>query len=254
MIIANPITHGLGTPLAAWKTSRHLASLPLITAQQLVPNAARAVIVAPHPNDEVLGCGGLLQQLSYLDRPLQLISVTSGAASHPGSQRWSAPRLSIIRPQETATALHRLGLCLGTLKWIHGGFDDSQVAQQEDRLRAFLLRYLHPQDVVFTTWRQDGHPDNEAVGRAVALAVEQVGAKLHEIPIGAWHWAAPEDPQIPWARARKIPLDLWTQACKRHAVQSFISQLEGDAAAGLSPILAPHVLERLLQPFELVLL
>jgi LmbE family N-acetylglucosaminyl deacetylase len=253
-LISATSIRGLGTPLAAWKNSRHLASLPLITAQQLVPAAARAVIVAPHPDDEVLGCGGLLQQLSRLGRPLQLISVTPGDASHPGSQRWSGQRLSIIRPQESATALRRLGLSLGSLKWIHGGFDDSKVAQQEDRLRAFLVRYLHPQDVVFTTWRQDGHPDHEAVGRAAAAAAEQTGAVLHEVPIGAWHWAAPDDPQIPWARARKIPLDLWTQACKRHAVQAFVSQLEGDAAAGLPPILPPHVLERLLQPFELVLL
>ncbi|MET1077679.1 MAG: PIG-L family deacetylase [Pseudomonas sp.] len=244
----------LGTPLAAWKHSSRLARLPVITPQRLVPTYARAVIVAPHPDDEVLGCGGLMQLLSQAGRPLQLISVTDGSASHPGSSRWSAARLSVIRPQESAAALRRLGLCMTRLKWIRGGFPDSQVSRRESSLAAFVQRYLRPGDVVFTTWRQDGHPDHEAVGRAVATAAARVGAVVHELPIWAWNWLTPEDREFPWNRACKVQLDIWSQARKRHAVQAFVSQLAGDREAGLAPILAPHVLERLLQPFELVLL
>ena len=41
---------------------------------------------------------------------------------------------------------------------------------------------------------------------------------------------------------------------RRHAIHAFASQLEGDSDAGLAPVLAPYVLERLLQPFEVVFL
>jgi len=250
---ANPIV-GSGTSLHAWKQSKSLAQLPVISADLLVPPGSRAVIIAPHPDDEVLGCGGLMQQLAQLGRPLQLISVTDGSASHPGSHIWPVERLSVIRPQESAEALHRLDLPLHSLKWIRGGFADTAVAREEHKLTTFIARYLRPTDVVFSTWDHDGHCDHDAVGRASAKAAETVGAQFHEVPVWAWHWAQPEDDLIPWQRARKILLDPATVARKRYATYAFASQLQGDPEIGLPPVLANHVLERLLQPFEVVFL
>lgn len=249
----NPIV-GQGTSLQQWQASRHLAELESIDILDLVPEGARAVVIAPHPDDEVLGCGGLLQILAGAGRALQLISVTDGCASHPGSQRWPVERLSVIRPQESAEALRRLGLPMHQLKWLRGGFTDTQVAEQEQPLCDFIECYLHPGDVVFTTWREDGHCDHEAVGRASAEAARRVGATCHELPVWTWHWASPEDAFVPWHRARKVLLSPEQVARKRHAVHAFASQLEGDPDAGLSPVLAPHIVDRLLQPFEVVFL
>jgi LmbE family N-acetylglucosaminyl deacetylase len=245
---------GSGTSLKAWNGSKNLARVPPVSADTLVPINHRAVIIAPHPDDEVLGCGGLMHQLALLGRPLKLISVTDGCASHPGSTTWSTERLSAVRPQESAEALRRLDLPLHSLQWIRGGFTDTRVAEQEDQLTAFIGRYLQPSDVVFTTWAGDGHCDHEAVGRASTRAAHAVGARLHEVPIWAWHWAAPEDERLPWDRARKILLDPATIARKRHAAHAFASQLEGDPKIGLPPVLASMDLERLLQPFEVVFL
>ncbi len=248
---ANPIV-GQGTPLRAWQGSTQVAGLPLISVQELVPEGHRAVIVAPHPDDEVLGCGGLLQGLAALGRDLQLVSVTDGCASHPGSSRWPAQRLGRVRAQESAEALQRLGLPVRRLPWLRGGFADSQVHQREDELCEFIQRNLQPRDVVFTTWREDGHCDHEAVGRACARAARAVGAHLVELPVWTWHWATPEDPRVPWHRARKIALAPQALARKRHALHAFTSQLEGDPQVDLPPVLPPYVLERLLQPFEVV--
>ncbi|WP_445181387.1 PIG-L deacetylase family protein [Pseudomonas sp. McL0111] len=249
----NPIV-GQGTTLHQWQSSRHLAELGNIDILSLVPPGSRAVIVAPHPDDEVLGCGGLMQLLAAAGRPLQLISVTDGSASHPGSQRWPVQRLSVIRPQESAEALRRLGLPMHRLKWLRAGFADTQVAAREDQLSDFIESHLRSSDVVFTTWSEDGHCDHEAVGRASAEAARRVGATCHELPVWTWHWATPEDALVPWQRARKILLSPEQIARKRHAVHAFASQLEGDPDVGLGPVLAPYVLDRLLQPFEVVFL
>lgn len=249
----NPIV-GQGTSLQQWQGSQRLAELPAIDVLDLVPLGSRAVIIAPHPDDEVLGCGGIMQLLAAAGRPLQLISVTDGSASHPGSQRWTVERLSIVRPQESAEALRRLGLPMHSLKWLRGGFTDTQVAAQETELSEFIAGYLHASDVVFTTWRQDGHSDHEAVGRASVEAARRVGATCHELPVWTWHWATPEDASVPWERARKILLSPTHIARKRHAAHAFASQLEGDRDVGLGPVLAPYVLDRLLQPFEMVFL
>ena len=94
----------------------------------------------------------------------------------------------------------------------------------------------------------------DRVGRAALTAAFECGARAHEIPIWAWHWASPEDPRIPWERARKLQLDKWAQARKRHAIQAFASQLYDDPDTGHPPVLSSTAVERLQQPFEVVFL
>ncbi|KQQ62581.1 acetylglucosaminylphosphatidylinositol deacetylase [Pseudomonas sp. Leaf127] len=244
---------GRGTPLSAWQASSRLAAVPAISADLLVPSECRAVIVAPHPDDEVLGCGGLMSQLHLLERELLLISVTNGTASHPGSALWPASRLAAARPEESTEALQRLGLP-ADLPWLRSAYQDGAVVEREAELQAFLERHLLPTDVVFGTWRGDGHGDHEAVGRACANACAAVGAQFNEVPIWAWHWAGPEDERLPWERARKLLLDPALLARKHDAVQAFVSQLQGDPAIRLAPVLPVWAQARLLQPFELVFL
>ncbi|ULT73597.1 PIG-L family deacetylase [Pseudomonas sp. BC42] len=250
---ANPIV-GRGTSLKAWQASSHLRAMACVDIQTLVAPGSRAVIVAPHPDDEILGCGGLLQLLAAAGRELLLISVTDGSASHPGSPRWPIERLSLVRPQESAEGLRRLDLPLARITWLRGGFEDSRVARDEAALARYIQARLRPDDVLFSTWCEDGHCDHEAVGRASALAPRAAGARLRELPIWGWHWADPEGRQLPWERARKVLLSPAQVARKRHAIQAFASQLEGDPDIGLAPVLAPHIIERLLQPFEVVFL
>lgn len=84
---------GAGTGLDHWNNARCLMNMPHIDLTRLVPEGARAVIVAPHPDDEILGCGGVLQLLHAAGRSLLLISITDGTASHPGSSAWPPERL-----------------------------------------------------------------------------------------------------------------------------------------------------------------
>ena len=243
---------GDGTPMEHWRHSRRLAELPEIAVASLVPCNSRAVIIAPHPDDEVLGSGGLLQLISALGRPVLLLSITDGTASHPGSTRWPAEHLAQVRTRESAEALARLQLPEGRLQWLRGGFQDSQVALCESALSAYIEQHLRPSDVLFSTWREDGHSDHDAVGRASSQAARAVGASVHELPIWTWHWAHDDDPRVPWARARKIRLSAQHLARKRHAARAFTSQLQVDPSTGSAPVLAPLALERLCQPFEVI--
>lgn len=239
-------------PPQIWNSAAQLLQVPVINPANLVPAGSRAVVIAPHPGDEVVACGGLLQRLSTLEYPLQLISVTDGSASHPGSDLWPAKRLSVVRPQESVEALRRLGVPLHSLKWIRGGFTDNALSAHEPQLSQFIARYLQPGDVVFTTWRNDGNDDHGAVGRASAKACALVGAHLCELPIWALHGAPREALTFPWQRARKVRLDTWSVARKLHAAHAYASQLAGDPAIGLAPIMAQVLLERMREPYELV--
>ena len=248
-----PVSISDSSPSAQiWSHAPQLDNIPVINTQGLVPPGARAVVIAPHPGDEVVTCGGLLQLLSSLGHPLQLISITDDSASHPGSQQWSEKRLSVFRPQESVEALRRLGLPMHSLKWIRGGFTDNALADREPQLTEFIARYLRAGDVVFSTWSEDGNVDHDTVGRASAKAAAMVGAAFNEVPVRAWHWPSRDHGLIPWHRARKVRLDTWTVARKSHATHAYASQLNGEPAIGLAPLLPRVLLERMRLPYEIV--
>lgn len=75
------LSEGRRGPAQIWNSAPQLAQIPFISLAGLVPPSARVVVIAPHPGDEVLICGGLLQMLSTRKNPLKLISITDGSAS-----------------------------------------------------------------------------------------------------------------------------------------------------------------------------
>jgi len=239
---------GQGTLDATWQAWPGLAALLPISAAVLVPAHRRAIIVAPHPDDEVLACGGLLQLLHAQGTHTILLAVTDGDASHPGSTLLTPADLGRHRPRETAAAMHALGVAPHILR---AGIGDGQVRANLDQLHNLLVQLLQPGDVVFTTFRQDGHPDHEASGLAAALAVRACHATLVEMPVWSWHWATPGDHRLPWRRARRLQLSDDILQRKQQAVGCFQTQLNDDPSTGQPAILPQHVLQRLLHPYEI---
>lgn len=249
--VADRAIAGQGTPEAQWLP--WLAHQPMmeIDAAQLVPPGCRAVVVAPHPDDEVLAVGGLLAQLRALQRPMLIAAVTDGTASHPASIAWPPHRLAIERPLESRRAWQTLGLDVDRMTEVRRlVFDDGGLLRQRGPLARQIAALLRPRDVVFTTWRHDGHPDHEATGQACAAAAACVGVRLIEVPVWAWHWAAPGDARMPWQRAMRLALDVGAARAKREAVNAFTSQLEHDPSTGAGPILRDTTVQRAQRPFE----
>jgi LmbE family N-acetylglucosaminyl deacetylase len=241
---------GEGTPESDWLAWTGLTVLPEIQPEAMVPRDSRAIFVAPHPDDEVLGMGGLMTRLAGMRRRLALVAVTDGDASHDGSSVWPVERLRAERPVETREALKRLQASDVELTRMQIG--DGQVRHAEKHLRERLTAMIQPTDVVITTWRFDGHPDHEATGRAAAHACRATGATLIEVPVWTWHWAIPGDARVPWSQARRLTLDAQSHARKCEATRAFKSQIEDDPSTGRAAILPSYVLDRLLRKFEVV--
>ncbi|KAF1049870.1 PIG-L deacetylase family protein [Xylophilus sp.] len=238
---AAPRIQGRGTPAAAWRRWPGWAGVPVAEAAQLVPAGGRAVIVAPHPDDEVIGTGVLQQALAAAGRGCRVVAVTDGDASHPGSGLWTRAELAAGRRGESARAAAVLGLPQAACR-LH--LPDGGVAAQEATLARRLAALLEPADTVFATWRHDGHPDHEAVGRAAAAAARMRGARLVEVPVWCWHWSGPGDPRLPWHRARRLAAPAQALRRKQQALACFRSQLLPDPTTGAAPILPAWALQR----------
>ena len=101
---------GAGTPETRWRPFlEDLAPPPL----GLSPPPRRAVVLAPHPDDEVLGVGGLLALPARAGSRVLIVAVTDGEASHPGSDALPPGLLARTRATETLAALAALGLPAG---------------------------------------------------------------------------------------------------------------------------------------------
>ena len=226
---------GSGPSALDWSRDAALAAVETIGFDDLVPPGARVVVVAPHPDDEILTCGALLQLAAQRgDAPL-IVAVTDGEASHPGSPDWPPQRLRLERARETGAALDCLGLDPACVQRL--GIPNGSVTAHEYALEQHLAAVVQPGDVVITTWRYDGHPDHEATARACITAVRSRGARLLQAPVWGWHWSAPGDGAMPLAQARKLAVPLEAVARKRAALACFRSQLEPDASSGAAPIL-----------------
>jgi LmbE family N-acetylglucosaminyl deacetylase len=242
---AKPLTRG-GTPAPVWLAALDSAPLPPLDLSA----CPGLVVVAAHPDDETLGFGAATAQLVASGVDVQVVSASDGGAAVPGAAPWERTRWEITRRHE----LCRAASVLGIPEPVSLGLPDGQLADHEDGLADLLAGILDaaaPGTWCAATWRGDGHPDHEAVGRAAARACERTGAALLEYPVWMWHWASPADPTVPWHRAQSIRVTGRALVRKRLAAHCFRSQVE-PAAGGAAPVVPPFVLQRLLAVGEVV--
>jgi LmbE family N-acetylglucosaminyl deacetylase len=150
-----------------------------------------ALVLAPHPDDETLGCGATIMRKLASGTPVTVVVLTDGQHSHPSM---APDALAALRHQEMAEAANRLGLAAESVRW--GGFVDGQLTAHEDDLVALidkLIGELSP-DEIYTTCAAEPHPDHAALGRAARRAVATGSAKragasavrLLEYPVWLW--------------------------------------------------------------------
>ena len=248
--IAKPmIDAGEGTSEAEWLPWLATQAFAALDVGRWLTPANSVIMVAPHPDDEVLAAGGLLLRFAQSGHRVRIIAISDGEASHQNSSEWPRERLVRERPRESRCALQCLGLGAEVVRL---GLPDGALAASGRSMAEGVARQCRPGDLLMTTWRGDGHPDHAATALACEIAAVQSYARLIEVPVWAWHWAKPNDPRLPWERARVHPLDRETVRRKQLAVQQFHSQLSTDTSTGQPPILRASTVQRAARPFEIV--
>ena len=203
-----------------------LEALPFGTLDDLLEDGP-FLVLSPHPDDETLGCGGLLRAAERAGRPGHVMILTDGAASHPHSASFPGPRLTALRQDEARRALAHLGLPDGRLAFL--GLRDAATPREGAAFQAAVAAILRHAEAVgarriFVTWGRDPHCDHEtafAMARAVA---RQLGVPLFAYPV--WGLHLPHDVEIDEAPPRGLRLDISAdRAAKRRALDCYASQL-----------------------------
>ncbi len=153
-------------------------------------DVARLVVVAPHPDDEVLACGLLLAHAAELGLDVRVIAVTDGEAAYPDRDPFA---LAAVRRQEQRSAIEAVGLSpdvVHRLALPDGAVHD-HVANVADAIRAHRGD-RNQRTMLVAPSIHDWHPDHEACGRAARSVAAE--------------WRGPFWSSLFWAHQHPAPL------------------------------------------------
>ncbi|MBE9118040.1 PIG-L family deacetylase [Lusitaniella coriacea LEGE 07157] len=239
----------------AFSSPTAIESLPLRSAAAAFAGCHSAVVVAPHPDDESLGCGGAIALLQQRSIPAHILVMSDGTQSHPQSKKYPPERLKRLRERETQTALQKLGLEPEAATFM--GWGDSQIPAFGSKFfpeavsgcRSYL-RDRAP-SLLFVPWQHDRHRDHRATWEIVQSCLQTWQQPPQQLAYAVWGSEAAGLPCIP-PDATGWRLDIRSvESLKRQAVMAHQSQttdLINDDPTGFR--LTPTMLTNLIQPWE----
>ena len=154
----------------------HASSVPPCDVTELAAQSGGVLVIAPHPDDETLGCGLAIRSVLAAGRDVAILLLTGGGASHPASRSCPPNAMKTLRRTEFEAAIRALGADLppvaGTLTHRMLDLPDGRVpwhGPDADHALESALELARNVDArtVWTTWAGDPHADH---GAASALA------------------------------------------------------------------------------------
>nr|WKN35447.1 PIG-L family deacetylase [Tunicatimonas sp. TK19036] len=218
------------------------------------------LIIAPHPDDESLGCGGAIAALRKRNIPVYVLFISDGTMSHPNSKKYPAKIRRALREKEALDALSELGVDEAHATFLR--LPDTKVPDHksssfvEGVAKVYrLVQQIEPQTVL-VPWRRDPHCDHRASWELTKEAVARWDQPLRWLEYPIWVWELAEADDIPrpedgalWRLSIQDVLHRKQKAIAAHVSQT--TRLIDDDPEGF--ILTPEVLAHFNLPYEIYL-
>ncbi|MBV8378943.1 MAG: PIG-L family deacetylase [Verrucomicrobia bacterium] len=216
--------------------------------------ADRVLVVAPHPDDESLGAGGLLQRMFAQRIPVRIVFATNGE-NNPWAQRYWDGRWRIGPDEQVRWGRRRRQEALNAICSLGGSPDCANFLDLPDLgITDLLMQGARDLSVPLTEeiqeWEPtlaliptifDAHPDHSALSVAFARAIDSVGASS----IQTWEYLV-HHPQVPIPR-KALKLVLRTEEVERkrrailcHETQVALSRRRFTSFARTEEAYYPH--------------
>jgi LmbE family N-acetylglucosaminyl deacetylase len=151
----------------------------------------RTLVLAPHPDDESLGCGSLIRRLRDAGAAVRIVIATDGAQSHQ-SAALSQTKLVALRHGEALDACASLGV--GPDQVVFLDLPDAGLTAQAAALRQRVLALIgefEPEQVLYPS-PIDSHPDHRALAGVVETlkAQGQLACPAYGYPVWFWKFSS----------------------------------------------------------------
>lgn len=146
----------------------------IINEAQFIPfhttdlTGKRVLVLAPHPDDETIGCGGALALHAAAGDPVRVLILTNGAKGDVLG-RFGRDTYIAMRQKETRAACACLGIFDVTF-WL---YEDRELVNAETAVSAMvaLINTYHP-DLIYAPSPLEFHPDHRAAADFIQSAVK----------------------------------------------------------------------------------
>ena len=220
---------------------------PPVPLDDLV-GAGGVLAIAPHPDDETLGCGLAIRAALAAGRDVGVLLLTGGGNSHPASRTHPPGAMKALRRDEFARAIRSLGRGVpGRLAARTLDLPDGSVPHDAAGLDGALRAALELADEVdagalWTTWGGDPHADHLAASRLAALIEGERPLRRRDYAV--WGRFRGAGRMVDPARVLPFAADAH-RAAKREAIGAYASQLTpliADDPEGfvMPPVLVEH--------------
>ncbi|MGE3077146.1 MAG: PIG-L deacetylase family protein [Dehalococcoidia bacterium] len=149
-------------------------------------DARTALIVAPHQDDETLGCGGSIARKVQAGARVSVLFLTDGGGSH--AHLMPRDRLCELRRAEAVEACEALGIPESSVHTLD--IADGSLAWSEARAASFvedLVLAIAPEQV-FVTHAEDLLADHVAANRIVFQALRRISRPTTVFEYPVWLW------------------------------------------------------------------
>jgi len=236
-----------------WEYSR-----PLFCQVLAAPDARRVLIVSPHIDDDVIGCGGVIRQHADLGAAVMSVYLRDGGAIREMEARRAAEIIGV-----SEVRFMRWGPPANTRRWGPVPTTKSLIPIHQDTIQGLraLIETTRP-EVLYAPFFLDPHPEHASATYLLDAALSSC-----QIPIERLYLYEVWGPLVP-----DVLIDITKQAdVKRRAINAHCSQVEninmGEGILGLNRYraemnrirgyaeafmrVAPHELRKMLRATDL---
>jgi len=229
----------------------HLKSQPMLSNQK------PAIVFAPHPDDETLGCGGMIALKRQQGVPVWVVFMTDGQDSQFNHERIKTiAELVEIRKHEALAALNMLGVQSSEIHFLDlpdGSLPALPEAKRQQVVEQLveLLKMTHAQEV-YVTYRKEIHPDHQETYALVRSAILQSQQALELIQYPVWANWRPQQIDFKAAEIENVYrlAIAGTRDKKIQALDAYRSQYL-PLKPGAKPPLPPGFLKWFASPYEI---
>lgn len=150
------------------------------------PFGKSMLVVAPHQDDEAIGCGGVLalQVRSGNAASIVMLHDGSGEEESLGITRQAMMEIQNEESRRSAAVLH-----LDSPVFLNHNRLDNEAPQATEEVLG-ILRERHV-DAVFVPFLLDGHPDHRTTNRILAAALKQISWNVRVFGYEVWGFCIP---------------------------------------------------------------
>lgn len=186
-----------------------------------LPLSDNMLIIAPHPDDEMIGCAGLIQALVRRGTPPHVVIMTGGEGSHRKCCDLSKNEIVDVRHKLTLEAAVTIGLPeshIHTLAFPDGGiaFEHSETKKLQD-----LLTELSP-DSVFVPHRGEGFSDHIQTAEIVKELLNDKMVSIYEYCVWMWYYNIWN---LDYKNAYVVKMDKTMHQRKLRAIEQYITPI-----------------------------